>query len=387
MLFKRIDTDILFSFKKKLENLNFNSKTINSISGKQLTRYVRISPREEFLLLTQVLHEDQTLLDLVKFFLLAYPIPKKSFVKYFNSRIFQHFLDLGIISVDGKDAYFSAFLTPLNGKYFLNDGDPEIKPERHVFAISQEQPYLIEACNILLQKNKDCDQILDICSGSGVIGQSLDVNNAKLYGVDINQRAVSYARFNALINKVDSNYSLLDITKNRPDLSFDVVVSNPPYNSIIDDIVSKEELDVTVHSGLFGDRVPNRILDISYNILNDNGVFAYIGAWLMKDGKLAHSQFEHLSTNGTLTLIHQPIVNIQSWEGLRRLYSLSPNFRKIPNGYLFKKIKEANYFNQVTWGILLYKKDGNPGFHKIYNVSTDAVLIPEYVRDRLSDIY
>jgi hypothetical protein len=324
---------------------------------------------------------------LVKFFLLAYPIPKKSFVKYFNSRIFQHFLDLGIISVDGKDAYFSAFLTPLNGKYFLNDGDPEIKPERHVFAISQEQPYLIEACNILLQKNKDCDQILDICSGSGVIGQSLDVNNAKLYGVDINQRAVSYARFNALINKVDSNYSLLDITKNRPDLSFDVVVSNPPYNSIIDDIVSKEELDVTVHSGLFGDRVPNRILDISYNILNDNGVFAYIGAWLMKDGKLAHSQFEHLSTNGTLTLIHQPIVNIQSWEGLRRLYSLSPNFRKIPNGYLFKKIKEANYFNQVTWGILLYKKDGNPGFHKIYNVSTDAVLIPEYVRDRLSDIY
>ncbi|QWR77494.1 peptide chain release factor N(5)-glutamine methyltransferase [Candidatus Magnetomonas plexicatena] len=74
--------------------------------------------------------------------------------------------------------------------------------------------------------------ILDLCTGSGSIAISLAkaFPNSLVYGVDISEKALSYARENALINSI-SNVVFLHGNLFEPvgNIKFNVVVSNPPY--------------------------------------------------------------------------------------------------------------------------------------------------------------
>jgi release factor glutamine methyltransferase len=74
-------------------------------------------------------------------------------------------------------------------------------------------------------------KILDIGTGSGCIAISLKhfLPNADVRGVDVSLLAIEMAKSNALKNKLDVYFSLLDILANEVEGTFDVIVSNPPY--------------------------------------------------------------------------------------------------------------------------------------------------------------
>lgn len=75
-------------------------------------------------------------------------------------------------------------------------------------------------------------RILDLCTGSGCIALALasKIPNSVVYGVDVSERALEYARENAQSNGV-SNVTFLKGSLFRPvrDMKFDIIVSNPPY--------------------------------------------------------------------------------------------------------------------------------------------------------------
>jgi len=76
--------------------------------------------------------------------------------------------------------------------------------------------------------------ILDIGTGSGCIAVSLASNlpKAKVTAIDISKSALNIAEFNALANKVDVDFYLIDFFDSNqiiPNYPFDIVVSNPPY--------------------------------------------------------------------------------------------------------------------------------------------------------------
>lgn len=81
--------------------------------------------------------------------------------------------------------------------------------------------------------------ILDIGTGSGNIAISLAklLKNAKIFAVDISDKAINVARNNAVLNKVEEKISFInsDFFNLESDIcnlgqqAFDIIVSNPPY--------------------------------------------------------------------------------------------------------------------------------------------------------------
>lgn len=85
-------------------------------------------------------------------------------------------------------------------------------------------------------KNKNSKlRILDIGTGSGCIAISLAKHfpEAKVFGLDISEEALTVAKENAKLNEVDITFFEGDIfeleLELELELEFDVIVSNPPY--------------------------------------------------------------------------------------------------------------------------------------------------------------
>jgi release factor glutamine methyltransferase len=74
--------------------------------------------------------------------------------------------------------------------------------------------------------------ILDIGTGSGCIAIALkhEFPNSVIDAFDISENALNTARRNAVRNKLEVNFELIDIL-NAPDFTtkWDIIVSNPPY--------------------------------------------------------------------------------------------------------------------------------------------------------------
>ena len=75
--------------------------------------------------------------------------------------------------------------------------------------------------------------ILDLCTGCGAIGISIakNVKNAKIYAIDISEKALEVAKKNAEALRVKQkvNFIKSDLFEKLKKMKFDIIVSNPPY--------------------------------------------------------------------------------------------------------------------------------------------------------------
>lgn len=104
--------------------------------------------------------------------------------------------------------------------------------DENVLIPRQDTEVLVEEVIKIAQKMKE-PQILDLCTGSGAIGISIAkyVPNAKIYAVDISEKALEIARKNAKKQKVDKQikFRKSDLFEKLKGIKFDIIVSNPPY--------------------------------------------------------------------------------------------------------------------------------------------------------------
>lgn len=102
--------------------------------------------------------------------------------------------------------------------------------------------------------NKKID-ILDLCSGSGCIGITLDKElDANVLCSDISSDALEVLGENKKLNNSNVKYVLSDLFSNIDGL-FDVIVSNPPYISYdeeLDDIVKNNEPSISLYASSDG---------------------------------------------------------------------------------------------------------------------------------------
>lgn len=121
---------------------------------------------------------------------------------------------------------------------------------------------------------------LDVCTGSGCIGISLKKLGRfeNITAVDISEEALQVAKKNAKFHNVKIQWIQSDMFQDIPQMSYDFIVSNPPY--IRSDIVEELDDEVKKHEprlALDGDADGLRF----YRILTDEG-----RKYLKKDGRI-----------------------------------------------------------------------------------------------------
>jgi len=135
--------------------------------------------------------------------------------------------------------------------------------------------------NIYKHKKSDSLTILDIGTGSGCIPITLKkhLRDSCVTGIDISEKALKVALYNAQKHNLDVNFIKQDVFSNHLNINskYSVIVSNPPYilNSESNQM-EKTVLDNEPHLALFvEDHNPiiyyKRIIDLCDNLLERNG--------------------------------------------------------------------------------------------------------------------
>lgn len=184
-------------------------------------------------------------------------------------------LHIGILIKDGEELYSEYSIVCYLDSYFLVGLCPEyyqkspIKFERKDIYIGLDSLIL---CNNMKYLN---GELLDLCSGSGIQGiLAAKRSNMKVTCVEINKEACNVIEFNKIINDVSDNVKVInnDLFEGI-DSKFDMIVANPPYVPIPDNL----DYYVSGDGGNDGVMIINKILLNCHKYLKKYGQVWMVG--------------------------------------------------------------------------------------------------------------
>ena len=176
-------------------------------------------------------HLTQTpLADLIRLFLLRGQLPAERVSAILGAQVSTRLVDLHVLRViDGHvwsdvDLYCSGGMVfATDHRYMLLEGDR--LDEDPVMYIGMDSHGLVQTA-----PRTPCNRLLDLCCGSGIQGIVASRYAANVVAVDLNPRAVRFARFNAQLNGLRAyEVRLGNLYEPVAGERFDVVLANPPF--------------------------------------------------------------------------------------------------------------------------------------------------------------
>ena len=154
------------------------------------------------------------------------------------------------------------------GQFVLTDPPHARRPDA-VFPLCKENRYFVRHLEVA-----QGSRALDLCTGSGIIALACARKAREVVAVDINPRAIEFARLNAALNgmveKVDVRLgNLFDPVRGE---KFDLITANPPFEPV------PSGLQYYIHSdgGESGAETVEAIFDDVASYLKPGGVFQMV---------------------------------------------------------------------------------------------------------------
>lgn len=239
MLFGRFDEIKLRDFRERLKSLRYIEARISKrlrvwhLSAIGLPDYPIYAER-----LRQ--HPD-ALSTLISLFLLQSEVRREAADVALNSDIVDELLTVGLIVQTGTNAIAATVsIYPCSGFYFVTDHRFFLVAREYPVAPAQPVMYLGQdsyTLAYLAPKSPKGGRVLDLCTGSGVQAILAARYSRQVIGMDINPRAVEFARFNAALNGVSAQCdfrcgNVYDAVKGAGEWDhdrFDLILANPPF--------------------------------------------------------------------------------------------------------------------------------------------------------------
>ena len=214
---------------------------------------------------THVLSESP-LSDLIRLFQLRASVPRERVQNIFNSGDVSLLEILGLL-VDreggvsgGVDIFCSGGLLFATDHRYMIRADDRLD-EDPVMYIGMDSHGLVQVAPREL-----CTSVLDLCCGSGVQGLVASRYARQVVAVDLNPRAIRFARFNAQLNGVANYRALLgNLYEAVADQRFDCILANPPF------VPSPEASLKFRDGGASGENILRAIVEGSSEHLNPDG--------------------------------------------------------------------------------------------------------------------
>jgi SAM-dependent methyltransferase len=123
----------------------------------------------------------------------------------------------------------------------------------------------------------------DLGTGCGLLAMQAAAYSRQVVAVDLNQRALDYARFNAALNDIDNIRwvcaDLFSEEANFADEGFDHILCHPPF------VVSPSTRLIYCDSPLEGDEVSRQAVQVSAKLLRENGFAQILVNWVHLVGR------------------------------------------------------------------------------------------------------
>jgi carbamoyltransferase len=168
--------------------------------------------------------------DLIRLFLLRVKLPETRIRDIFEDACFNALEQFGILTRHGGQWASRVQIFCTNDLYIATDHRYMIYPEDAL----QEDPVMYIGTDSTglthVAPRSACDKLLDLCTGSGVQALTASRYAHLVVGIDINPRAIRFARFNAQLNGIRNVCFLQgDLYNPVAGQKFDIILANPPY--------------------------------------------------------------------------------------------------------------------------------------------------------------
>jgi carbamoyltransferase len=238
--FGPVDDATLKKLRQRLKSARYAEKSIST--RLRIWHISAVTLQEYPLYLERLKQRLDALSIMISLFLLQSEMPRKTADSALSSNLVDELLIIGFLTRSTTDTVAATVsIYPCSGCYFITDHhfrpvsrDYNSAPHQPVMHLGQDS----YALAYLAMKPQDGDRVLDMCAGSGVQGILAAHRAKRVVGVDINPRAVEFARINARLNSVaakcdfrcGSMYEAVrQESQRREGERFNLILGNPPF--------------------------------------------------------------------------------------------------------------------------------------------------------------
>ena len=208
---------------------------------------------------------------LIRLFVLGQPLSPREAALAVSPMTVEQWEGLGLLRRDGKQVSACVELTAKPGFVFASDfGFARRKPAAdHVLGITSSAS-LVNRCMI----RRPVERGLDLGTGTGFLALHMQAHCERVLGLDLNPRALAFARRNAAFNRVDGvEFRHSDRFSAVPGERFDQIVGNLPF------VISPAGETLFRDGGVDGSGFFESVLRQAPEHLNEGGIAQFLGQW------------------------------------------------------------------------------------------------------------